>query len=395
MRVTIKIIQKKKEAELLPIYLYIYARGSKNLISTGFSCTAKDWDKDKMKFKKTVNGYTKKNRILRNTLNKAEDVVLDMRLRGEGWSFERFYKLYRDDIGNWVLEFIALKVQEFKEADKVGTSKSYHDLYNSVKKFSRKDFHFEVITVRWLELYVKYLERNNNTSGGVGVKLRTLRAVYNDAIKRGLVSKKYYPFDEFKVSKYKGEKQKKHLTRVELERLKDVVLPERLNIYRNYFLFQYYAWGVNVADMMLFEWQMIKNDTITFNRAKTGKEIIIVFSDGAKQMLQYFKMMPSNNDFIFPILNKTDLSASQKYNAKRRFARKYNKALKDIAKLANINESITSYYSRHTFATLMKNNNVNISAISEMMGHNDIKITQDVYLGLFPTEYFKLVNENL
>lgn len=61
---------------------------------------------------------------------------------------------------------------------------------------------------------------------------------------------------------------------------------------------------------------------------------------------------------------------------------RYNKALKELADLAGIEEEITGYTARHTFATMAKYKGVPVAAISEALGHADIKTTQ-VYLSQF------------
>ena len=50
-----------------------------------------------------------------------------------------------------------------------------------------------------------------------------------------------------------------------------------------------------------------------------------------------------------------------------------------IALLCEIDENITSYVSRHSFATILKQHDVPVTAISEMLGHKDLKTTQ-IYL---------------
>jgi site-specific recombinase XerD len=53
--------------------------------------------------------------------------------------------------------------------------------------------------------------------------------------------------------------------------------------------------------------------------------------------------------------------------------------LKKIATLCEISENLTSYVSRHSFATRAKNLGVPIATISDMLGHADTKTTE-IYL---------------
>lgn len=393
MRVTIRIIQKKiKGSDTYPIYLYLYYKGYKNLISTGFSCLPRDWNKDKGEFKKSERHYAKKNRVLRDMLVRAEDIILDMRLRDEVYSFEKFKAEYTGGGGSWAVSFILSYADEFNDKKQYSNRDMYKSLANSIERFTgNKKVRLEAINKNWLERYVKYLERNGNKSGGIAVKLKSLRAAYNKAIERGIVSKKLYPFDDFKISRYKSSKKNKYLTSEEIKRLKEVVLGDRLNFYRNLFLLQYHLWGVNLTDLIVFRWKDVKVDRIEYTRAKTDKQITILLSVSARRLLDYFKMIPSNTGYVLPLLPSDSLSEQQIFNRKNKEAQKYNKALKEIAVIANINNDITAYWARHSFATAMKRNGVAVSAIADMLGHSDIRTTQNTYLGKHDEEFIKVI----
>lgn len=61
----------------------------------------------------------------------------------------------------------------------------------------------------------------------------------------------------------------------------------------------------------------------------------------------------------------------------------YNKRLKTIAEICGIEKTLTSYVSRHSFATQSMLQNVPINAISSMLGHSSIKTTE-IYLKSLP-----------
>ncbi len=55
---------------------------------------------------------------------------------------------------------------------------------------------------------------------------------------------------------------------------------------------------------------------------------------------------------------------------------RYNKNLKELAKLAGIEEQLSSYVSRHSFASSADDLGIPITAISQMLGHKAIGTTQ-------------------
>ena len=53
-----------------------------------------------------------------------------------------------------------------------------------------------------------------------------------------------------------------------------------------------------------------------------------------------------------------------------------NKRIKRIAKLAGINKTISTHIGRHSFATMLLTNKVDLPVIQELLGHHDVKVTQ-------------------
>jgi integrase len=59
-----------------------------------------------------------------------------------------------------------------------------------------------------------------------------------------------------------------------------------------------------------------------------------------------------------------------------------NKYIKRIAKNVGIKENISTYSARHSFATVLKRSGINLSFISEALGHSNMKTTES-YLDSF------------
>ena len=74
--------------------------------------------------------------------------------------------------------------------------------------------------------------------------------------------------------------------------------------------------------------------------------------------------------------------------------RVYINSLKNIFENCNINKHITYYCARHSFATILKFNNVSIEIIREALGHKDIQSTMS-YLNTLPENKLDSVIENI
>ena len=89
------------------------------------------------------------------------------------------------------------------------------------------------------------------------------------------------------------------------------------------------------------------------------------------------------NNFIFPYLTGKETPMEEK-TVIRNVTRLCNKRLKKIGKAIGI-EGISTYTARHSYATVLKRSGANIAYISESLGHNDLKTTEN-YLASFEKE---------
>jgi integrase len=78
------------------------------------------------------------------------------------------------------------------------------------------------------------------------------------------------------------------------------------------------------------------------------------------------------DDYVLPIYNKQNYSHIS-------HLRTYNKRLKRISELLKLRKSLSSYVSRHSWATLALHHGVPVEVISESMGHENENTTR-IYL---------------
>lgn len=88
------------------------------------------------------------------------------------------------------------------------------------------------------------------------------------------------------------------------------------------------------------------------------------------------------------------MSPQQIVNRKHKVYSRYNKKLKEIARIAKIRDDISTYVARHSFATILKMSGTPIEKISEMMGHSNVNITV-AYLKDFSNEVLDEENRKL
>lgn len=379
---SIKIVLRNKvnKEGQKPVILRIVKNRKSKLINLGLNCFDKDWDDTICQFKRTYPNYIQRNIILLKLKEKAYKIIDEFGVEDIDFTLTQFEERFRGKSSKQttVSEFWLEKIADLNLAGRTGNANAYKDVYNSFFKFKKnKTILFRDITHTVLDKYETYLRSNSNTDGGIAFKMREIRALFNDAIRKGVVQDKYYPFKTYKISKLKGRSIKKALSREEMKSLESIdisMLPHLTNS-KNYMIFSYYTGGMNFIDMLKLTWDNIDNNRINYTRSKTKKNFSVQILEPVRQVLEYYRNQNRDTKYVFPILLKEGLTPIQIENRKHKTLKKFNKDLKEIAKIQGVNKPVSSYVIRHSFATNLKFAGVSTDVISDAMGHKSLEIT--------------------
>lgn len=381
-----------------PLMLQIIKDGRKKIFSTGINCLKKDWDGSELK--RCHTNFQKRNLILSNLKNKALKIIDDFISEGIEFTLGDFEKKFNDEKVNskiTVYEHFHAIINLMKTSNRLGNAKSYEETCNSFFKFNQdRDLTFRGLNVSKLEKYEAYLRSRNNLDSSIAFKMRAIRAVYNSAIRNGIIKEEYYPFSKYKISKLKGKGIKRALTRDEVKKILDVDLSERPDLInaKNYFVFSYFSRGINWIDVMKLKKDDIHDGYIYYIRSKTKSHFKVKILPPVQEVIDYYWNQKSETSYVFPILLSDDLTAFQIENRKHKTLRRFNKDLKELGVLSGVTKNITSYVIRHSYATNMKELGVSTDKISQSMGHRNLDVTTN-YLKEFENEIIDDANENL
>lgn len=383
------VLRKTKLAnDKFPIALRITKNRRSKYFKTPYDSSENEWNSNIGEFNKKSDNYIQKNRLLNKIKQRAYVIITEIEIENEYYTLEDFevkFRIGSNPINHNIFDFGEEIVSEMKKSGRMGNARIYYDTLNSIKRFQRnKHLTFNEINHAYLEKYEIFLRSRGGTDGGISVRMRSIRSLFNSAIKRNVINQKVYPFKTYKISKFKSSALKRALTIEEIDRIVRLDLNDFAHLinFRNYFLFSFYTRGMNFADMITLKWDNIVDSRIYYTRLKTKRNFQIKILEPVQEILNFYKEYPSNTNYVFPILLKDNLSPSQVENRKNKVLKEFNYALKEIGKLANINKPITTYVARHSFATCMKQKGVSTDVISESLGHQNIAITQ-TYLKSF------------
>lgn len=286
------------------------------------------------------------------------------------------------------------KVEELKAARRFGSARAYKGLLGILRAFSNgRDIRFNEINYDFLKKFEQFhLSKEGNTFNGVASYMRTLKAIYNKGIKEGYIEREAYPFYYYKIRM--TPTAKRALDAEGLRKIMELKVDQERKIfhYRNYFLISYMLYGMSFVDMCFLKRKNIVEGRIQVQRKKTAKHYNIKITAALWELLDFYIKDKKPDDFILPVIQREKLEHQYKDIDWERH--RYNKGLKEIAKLCGIEHRLTTYVSRHSFATQAMLQNIPLQAISSMLGHSKLNTTQ-IYLKSLPTDILDEYNERL
>ena len=305
-------------------------------------------------------------------------------------------KLVNKTVGEFYKELLV----SFRDSGNEGNRLVYKYSYNSLKDFtsSNLDIPFSSIDVAWLKRYESWLVGKKCKGTTLSVLFRTLRSTFNKAIEAKIVNKKYYPFNEYKVSKFDTSTRKRALSKEDMMR---IITTETINatfireFTRDIFTFAYLSGGISLVDMANLTSYNVHRGRLRYHRQKTHGAINFKLCEQAKEIIKKYAPYQKEAGYLFPIYdNRVHKTSVQKKNRLHKMLAKINKELKLLASELEIDADVTTYVARHSFASILKNTGVNIALISQALGHQDIKTTE-IYLSKFDDKQMDEAMSNL
>lgn len=278
-------------------------------------------------------------------------------------------------------------IERLKAMDRAGTCRTYTKTYKSFSAFCQQpNLSMQEITQEKVEEYEAWLRHRNVGPNTISFYMRILRATYNRAVRLGMVTD-IRPFSHVSI---KAEKtSKRAIMWSDIKRLKELDLSrkKRLEWARDIFLFLFYCRGMSFIDAAYLRMSDIYSDNIVYRRHKTHQQLIVGLNDHIRSIIE--KYHPADSPFILPILSKEGKDQRKQYEAA---LRRINNALKKLGEMIELSSLLTTYVSRHSWATIAKTKGVPLAVISDALGH-DSEATTQVYLASISSDEINRAND--
>lgn len=375
----------QNSAENYPVKVRVTYKRDRIYFPTGKKMTSEDWEKLPETKSRTLIS-------VRNDVQAIFDQVKEYvkALVTEGnFSFDALSRRVGSATGDTLNGAFKDKIKELDTKGREGSRLYYENVLNGIERYKGETIKFSTISKAWVEGYEKFLLDEKKTFTTVGMHMRAVRHILNQAQSSGLLKSSAYPFgagkDKYQIPTGKGRK-----LALTLNQISQIVIftdgNPKTEYYRDLWFFSYLCNGINFADMLKLKYSDIRNGEVAWYRQKTintekeKAKIIAELTPEMKAIIDRWGNEPRPDNFVFPALTGKETPKELK-SIIRNIITHTNHRLERIGKALNIGK-VTTYTSRHSFATVLKRSGANIAYISESLGHSDLKTTEN-YLASF------------
>lgn len=364
------------------ILFYRVAVGRKHYyVDSSFRVSASEWDESRQMIVLPDNDFSRKN-YLSLIIEDIRKCVNKLLINLEGLSSSDAENYLRQFTGDCleggkkdrrIFNFFHRKILYLEQLGRFRSSETFQSTLRSFQDFrSGLDLYFPFLDRDMVECYEAYMKRKGLSRNTTSFYIRILRSLYKDAVEEGL-TRDCFPFRTV----YTGidRTKKRAVTIDEIRQIKtlDLTLWPFLDFSRDMFLFSFFTRGMSFVDMAYLRKKDLKSGYITYRRKKSGQLLVIAWTS---QMQEIVNKYSSSTPYLLPIISRLDGTERTQY---KKELIKMNRHLKIIGKLVGLKISLSTYVSRHSWASIAHSKNVPIGIISEGLGHSN-EITTQIYL---------------
>lgn len=324
-------------------------------------------------------------------LHHLHSIANRLETEGSSYNAEDIVNRYNETTqnGETVFTFIRQQATRLKRIGRNRTADTYMETLSSFMKFRTNiDIYFCSLDTEMIERYEAWMRARHLCRNTTSFYLRVLRTLYNQAIAEGLVSEAN-PFRNV----YTGidKTSKRAITFQEIKRIKELDLSNEksLEFARDIFILSFYLRGMSFIDIAYLRKTDLCNGFITYNRRKTGQQLVIRWEKQMQHILNKYKT--PDTQYLLPIIQSEDGTEERQYRNQMLLI---NRKLKKVATKVGLHIPLTLYVARHSWASIAKAKNVPLSVISGAMGHDSESTTQ-IYLSSIQTNTIDEANHDI
>lgn len=337
------------------VQLEVLFKGVRRYFSTGVKVTKNRWSRSGK-----VTGCMDMivmNRRIDEMKRMVDKYIVGLMENEEPFDFDRFkaWMVASDEQGIGFVEWVEKRIAERNDIRK-STKRNHMKLVALLRKIGNIRTFADVTKKNVLKMDT-YLHSTGIRQTTIASYHKFMKTYVHDAMSSGLIEKDPYIGVKIDIGKSVWGR---FLTVDEVEAIENAEMPtESLKRVKDLFLFQCYT-GLAYADLMRFDMsKAVKGEKyylVTDDRKKTGEGYTVVLMEKAMDILKKY-------DYKLPKMT----------------CEQYNMRLKIMADACGIEKPIASHFGRRTCGMLLLNYGFPIEIVSKVLGHSNIKTTQQAY----------------
>lgn len=350
----------KKGMALVQVEAYLGRK--KKYFSTKVYLKPEQWDNKKLIVKNHPNADAL-NRLIYEFVATIEKKELELWQQGKRISLELLKNALTTQENN--SSFISFFRQKVMNSSLKDITKRNHLSTLMLLQEFKKNITFSDLTFELISSFEYFLQLKGYHTNTIAKHMKHLKRHVNIAINKEYIEIQKYAFRKYKIKTI--ENKHTHLVPEELERLENLILSGRyvkLQKSLDAFLFCCYA-GMRYSDFINLSSENfvdINQETwLIYKSVKTGTEVrlplYLLFSGKGIAILNKYR---DNLEDFFHLRDNSNV----------------NKDLIIITRLAGLSKRISFHTARHTNATLLIYNGINITTVQKLLGHKSVKTTQ-------------------
>lgn len=371
-----------KPGQPAPIKIAISQKGKTSLLPIGVKVLPQQWDK--INSKVVLHPRAKSlNSFIGIRFYEVQDILMQMRVEIASMTAQEIKKMLNKKLLNnnsndedepkdlfipYFESFIGLKTKN-------RTIEIYNHTLSKIKKFcpNYESLRFTDINRNWLTNFDSFLSITSPARNARNIHLRNIRAVFNSAIDDEMTTS--YPFRKFKIRP--EATVKRSLTVDQLRTLFSFPVEHHTEQYLDMFKLIFFLIGINIVD--LCNLKEIRDGRIEYHRAKTNRLYSIKVEPEAIEIINKYK----GENYLLNILDR--------YANYRDYAQRLNRNLKQIGPVKRVGlggkkiysplfPNLTTYWARHSWATIAAKLDIPKETISAALGHEIGSSITSIYI---------------
>lgn len=375
-----------KDGEPAPLKLAISRKGTRSFLTLSVSVTKDQWDAKALKVVKHPSRVSINNYI---NLRKSTVDMMILRLTSTGEIGGMTAKDIRDlairEVSDTPIEgqeedkptFYSVFIAHQNSRNRPKTKAVYQHTLNRITAFCGdvELLLFEDITKDWLMSFDEFLSKTSPSQNARSIHFRNIRTVFKAAMDEGYIT--HHPFHKFKIKTV--ETVKRSLSIEELRKLFNYPVKESQRQYLDMFKLSFFLVGINLID--LCNLKEIKDGMVEYYRAKTNRLYQIKVEPEAMDIIEKYR----GKNYLLNILDRYKLHENYRHRMNKNLQQIGEVVVGKRGKLTHHPEfpKLTSYWARHTWATIASDLDVPEDVIRRALGHGRKTVT-DTYINFDP-----------